>query len=69
MIDNPTFPANYHHHCHLTYELLNQPLVFKATKSVGEEYGFTQELFNALQQINSLLSSSLFFCSLAEVEG
>ena len=60
MIDNPTFPANYHHHCHLTYDLLNQPLVSKATKSVGEEYGFTQELFNALQQINKFFTFIFF---------
>ena len=50
MEDNPIFPANYHR-C-LTYELINQSFVSIDAKSVGDKYGFTQELFNVLQQID-----------------
>ena len=59
MEDNPIFPANYHHRC-LTYELINQSLVSTAAKSVGDKYGFTQELFNVLQQIDEFFTFILF---------
>ena len=60
LVDNLTFPTNYHyyHQYHLTHDFMNQFPV--STKSAGEEYGFTQELFNILLQTDKcyILSSS-----------